>query len=52
VRYLEEDVAALAVTLMPEDLRRLEEVFPYGAAAGTRYPEPMMALLDSKRKAS
>jgi len=52
VRYLEEDVAALAVTLMPEDLRRLEEVFPYGAAAGTRYPEPMKALLDSKRKAS
>lgn len=52
VRYLEEDVAAIEVTLMPEDLRRLEEVFPYGAAAGTRYPEPMMALLDSKRKAS
>jgi aryl-alcohol dehydrogenase-like predicted oxidoreductase len=52
VRYLEEDVAAIKVTLMPEDLRRLEEVFPYGAAAGTRYPEPMMALLDSKRKAS
>ncbi|HKR83440.1 MAG TPA: aldo/keto reductase [Terriglobales bacterium] len=52
VRYLEEDAGALEVTLMPEDLRRLEEVFPYGAAAGTRYPEPMMALLDSKRKAS
>ena len=52
VRYLEEDVAAIEVTLMPEDLRRLEEVFPYGAAAGARYPEPMMALLDSKPKAS
>jgi aryl-alcohol dehydrogenase-like predicted oxidoreductase len=53
VRYLEEDVAALDVTLTPEDLRRLEEVFPHGAAAGPRYPEQMMALLDSNvRKAS
>jgi hypothetical protein len=33
-------------------LRSLEEVFPYGAAAGTRYPEQVMALLDSRRKAS
>ena len=41
------------VTLTPEDLRRIEEVFPNGAAAGPRYPEQMMALLDSRaRKAS
>jgi aryl-alcohol dehydrogenase-like predicted oxidoreductase len=49
--YLEEDAGALDVTLTPEDLRMLEEVFPHGAAAGPRYPEQMMALLDS-RKAS
>jgi aryl-alcohol dehydrogenase-like predicted oxidoreductase len=53
VRYLEEDIAALDVTLTPEDLRRLEEVFPQGAAAGTRYPEHVMAMLDSSvRRAS
>jgi len=32
-------------------LRKLEEVFPHGAAAGVRYPEAGMAMLDS-RKAS
>jgi aryl-alcohol dehydrogenase-like predicted oxidoreductase len=52
LRYLEENAGALEVTLTGEELRRLEEVFPYGAAAGTRYPEQMMALLDSRRKAS
>jgi aryl-alcohol dehydrogenase-like predicted oxidoreductase len=52
VRYLEENVGALNVMLTPEDLRSLEEVFPHGAAAGPRYPEQMMALLDSTRKAS
>jgi aryl-alcohol dehydrogenase-like predicted oxidoreductase len=53
VRYLEENVGALDLELTPEDLRRLEEVFPHGAAAGPRYPEQMMALLDSTaRKAS
>jgi aryl-alcohol dehydrogenase-like predicted oxidoreductase len=52
VQYLEEDVAALQVTLTPEDQRRLEEVFPHGAAAGPRYPEQTMALLDSALRAS
>ena len=52
VRYLEEDVAALDVKLAPEDVRRLEEVFPHGAAAGSRYPEQTMALLDSALRAS
>ena len=52
VRYLEEDVAALNVTLTPEDVRSLEEVFPHGVAAGPRYPEQTMALLDSALRAS
>ena len=51
LRYLEEDVAALNVTLTPEDVRRLEEVFPHGVAAGPRYPEKTMALLDSALRA-
>jgi aryl-alcohol dehydrogenase-like predicted oxidoreductase len=51
--YLEDNVGALYVELSPADLRRLEEVFPHGAAAGSRYPEQMMALLDSAvRRAS
>ncbi len=41
----------LSATLTSEDLRKLEEVFPHGAAAGVRYPEAGMAMLDS-RKAS
>ena len=44
--YLEENVAALEVQVTAEDLRRLDEVAPKGVAAGTRYPEHMMALLD------
>ncbi len=51
VKYLEDNVGAIDLTLTPEDLRMLEQVFPHGAAAGPRYPEQMMALLDS-RKAS
>ncbi len=46
-KYLEEDVAALEVNLNPDDLRRLDEVAPQGAAAGTRYPEAMMRLLSA-----
>jgi aryl-alcohol dehydrogenase-like predicted oxidoreductase len=35
--YLEENVAALEVTLTAEDLRRIEETAPKGAFAGDRY---------------
>jgi aryl-alcohol dehydrogenase-like predicted oxidoreductase len=44
--YLEENVGALKVRLTPEDLRRIDEVFPYGAAAGLRYPEQMMKVVN------
>ena len=37
-RYLEENVAALQIELSADDLRRLDEAFPAGAAAGDRYP--------------
>lgn len=40
-KYLEENVAAIEVQLTQEDLRRIEEIFPAGAAAGLRYPEHM-----------
>jgi aryl-alcohol dehydrogenase-like predicted oxidoreductase len=45
-KYLEENTAAVDLKLTPEDLRRLDEVFPSGAAAGLRYPEHMMNLVD------
>jgi len=45
-KYLEENVGANAVELTKEDLRRIDEVFPADAAAGGRYPEYMMALVN------
>ncbi len=39
VPYLEENLYALEIELSDEDLRRLDEAAPVGAAAGTRYPE-------------
>jgi len=44
-KYLEENAAAFDVHLTAEDLRRINEVFPPEAAAGSRYPEHMMALV-------
>jgi aryl-alcohol dehydrogenase-like predicted oxidoreductase len=41
-KYLEENVGALDVRLDAEDLQRIEEAMPPGAAAGLRYPEPQM----------
>jgi aryl-alcohol dehydrogenase-like predicted oxidoreductase len=45
-KYLEENIGALDIELNADDLRRLEEVFPPGAASGPRYPEHMMALVN------
>ena len=39
VRYLEENAAAADVDLTEDDLRRLNEAFPPGAAQGDRYPD-------------
>jgi aryl-alcohol dehydrogenase-like predicted oxidoreductase len=44
-KYLEENIAALDLKLSGDDLRRLDEVFPQGAAAGLRYPEHMMKMV-------
>ena len=45
-KYLEENVGALEIDLTIDDLRRLNEVFPTGAAAGQRYPEHMMSRVN------
>jgi aryl-alcohol dehydrogenase-like predicted oxidoreductase len=36
---LEENVAAVEITLSDEDLRRIEEAAPKGAASGERYTD-------------
>jgi aryl-alcohol dehydrogenase-like predicted oxidoreductase len=45
-KYLEENAAAVALQLPPEVLANLEAAFPYGAAAGERYPANMMGALN------
>ena len=45
-KYLEENAAAVDLKLTADDLRRLSEVFPSGAAAGMRYPEHVMSLIN------
>ncbi len=45
-KYLEENVSAIGVKLSEDDLRRIDEVFPTGAAAGLRYPEHMMSIVN------
>ena len=37
IRYLDENIGALDVKLTDQDLRRLDEILPPGAAAGERY---------------
>ena len=38
-KYLEENAAALEITLSREDLDRIDEAAPKGAAVGQRYPD-------------
>ena len=45
-KYLEENAAALDVQLSADDLRRLAEFFPQGAASGQRYTEQMMKAVN------
>ena len=46
IRYLEDNLGALDVQLSDEDLKRLDEAFPFGAASGERYPEQGMRALN------
>jgi aryl-alcohol dehydrogenase-like predicted oxidoreductase len=39
VAYLEENAAAVDVELSDDDLRRIDEAAPVGAAVGDRYPD-------------
>ena len=46
IRTLEENAAAVDIVLTPEDLARIEAVFPKGAASGNRYAEAARAALN------
>jgi aryl-alcohol dehydrogenase-like predicted oxidoreductase len=46
IERLEENTAAADIELTENELHRLEIIAPMGAAAGLRYPEPMMAALN------
>ena len=44
--YLEENAASADIALSAEELKRIDEVSPKGAAAGLRYPEAVMRSVD------
>jgi aryl-alcohol dehydrogenase-like predicted oxidoreductase len=45
-KYIEENAASVDLELTSEDMRRLNQVFPSGAASGERYPKQMMSLVN------
>jgi aryl-alcohol dehydrogenase-like predicted oxidoreductase len=45
-KYLEENLGALQLQLSAADLARIEAAAPRGAAAGPRYPESMMKVVN------
>ncbi|HEX3364346.1 aldo/keto reductase [Phenylobacterium sp.] len=49
---LAEALGALDRPLTPDEVATLERAVPKDAAAGTRYPEAQMAMLDSERRSS
>ncbi len=46
LRYLDENIGALEVTVTSEDLKRLDAILPPGAAAGARYHERGMETVN------
>jgi aryl-alcohol dehydrogenase-like predicted oxidoreductase len=46
IKYLEENIGAVGVTLSKQDLEEIENIAPKGVAAGTRYPEAMMGAVN------
>ena len=44
--FLEKNIAASALDLMPAEVAELDAAIPPGSAAGPRYTEAQMATLD------
>ncbi|HEX3853434.1 MAG TPA: aldo/keto reductase [Polyangiaceae bacterium] len=42
-KYLEENLKAIELSLNATEIAKIEDAFPFGAAAGTRYPERTMS---------
>ena len=45
-KYLKENIGALEVELTASDLERINELAPPGVAAGMRYPEALMRMVN------
>jgi len=45
-KYLEENLAAIEIELTQAELARIDQIAPKGVAAGERYPEQAMAVVD------
>jgi aryl-alcohol dehydrogenase-like predicted oxidoreductase len=48
-RYIEENAAAVDLSLSSDEIDALDSAFPIGAAAGTRYPAESMRLLETEQ---
>jgi len=46
IKYLQENAAAVDITLSPAELNEIAAIFPADAVAGDRYPQAMMASLN------
>jgi aryl-alcohol dehydrogenase-like predicted oxidoreductase len=46
IEHLEENIAAAEIRLTPADLERINEIAPQGSAAGERYPEGGMRVVN------
>ena len=46
IKYLEENVGAVNVTLTPQEIETLNNIFPPGLAQGLRYPEASMGSVN------
>ena len=49
---LDEALGALEVALSPADLAEIEAAVPRGAVLGNRYPDALMAHLDSEKRSA
>jgi aryl-alcohol dehydrogenase-like predicted oxidoreductase len=47
VKYIEENAAAVEISLTADELQQIDEIFPPNAASGLRYPEPMMKSVNA-----
>jgi aryl-alcohol dehydrogenase-like predicted oxidoreductase len=48
IKYLEENIGALNITLNQKDLQEINAIAPKNVAAGLRYPEAMMKIVESE----